>query len=61
MIQSTDDISIVSYTYRDNGNLCEAVGHIHCPAGKEKHYLHAMGCDKVVIGKIKRLDPKAKV
>ena len=61
MIQSTDDASIVEYTYRDNGNLCEAVSLVHCPAGKEKSYLKAMGCDKVVIGKIKRLDPKVKV
>ena len=61
MIQSTNDVSIVEYTYRDNGNLCEAVSLVHCESGKEKTYLQAMGNDKVVIGKIKRLDPKVKV
>jgi len=58
---ATDDTAIVEYTYREHGNLCEAVSLIHCEAGKEKSYLKTMGNDRVELGKIKRLDHKRKL
>jgi len=41
MILSNDDVSIVEFKYRQDGNKCEGVKMLHCEKGEEKKCLQS--------------------